>query len=125
MKKFLVNVLRWLLVLPASIVSMIFAYFVLSFFTVIPIPIWSYIAEFIAGQGAAAAFVLTGSCVAPRFRKETAWVLFSLFLIYSVYAVIDPYGIYKDYGIIESVVYKIGGILGASAGVFWLYKEEY
>ena len=104
---------------------MMLAYFLLSFFAVIPIPIWGYIAEFIAGQVAATAFVLAGSYVAPTFKKGTACVLFLLFLIYGVYVVIDPYNIYEDVSIIETVIYKIGGVLGAALGVFLvIHKEE-
>ena len=124
MKKFFVYSLRWLLVLPASMLSMTIAYFFLSFFPVIPIPIWSYISEFIAGQGSAAVFVCAGSCIAPTFKKATAWGLFALFLMYSIYAVIDPYGLYEDFGIIEAVIYKIGGVLGAALGVYLVIHKS-
>lgn len=117
--------LRWILVLPGAIVACHFVYaFTIGSTIFIPIPYVAYITEFIAGLLGAAAFVATGIYIAPNRKKWAGIGLVVLFFVYSVYAVIDPYRLYTDYGLFESIVYKVGGVMGSIAGFLFAEKED-
>lgn len=126
MKKLLINALRWLLVLPLSIIALLFAYSICSivFGFCYYLDFTGYIAEFISSQVSSLAYIVTGMIIAPIFKKQVAIFLGILYLIYSVYSLIDPYNLYQDISLIESAIYKIGGILGCFAG-YYIYKERF
>ena len=114
MKKIIVNIVRWLLVLPCAIMCLwLFYSFLVPSAIYIPIPYIDYIIEFISGVFGSAIFVLAGSYIAPCFKRKTAYVLLALMAAYSVYAIVDPYKLYEDVGLIEAIIYKFGGLVGA------------
>ena len=115
---------RWILVLPVACISLYIVYGVIWVRTAhIPIPFFSYINEFMASQVAGFVFVYAGSYVAPCYKKISAVVLGFLFLLYSIYTIIDPYSLYSDVNILETIVYKIGGVL-ACVGAIVLVRES-
>lgn len=82
MKKNLLNALRWIAVLPASILGSVLAYIIAVIFSWVTTnylqerTILDDIVNFgISGFAAGAAFVIAGCFVAPSRKKETALVL--------------------------------------------------
>ena len=119
------KIIRWILVLPAAIIAMMFVYVLtINSTTHIPIPYIDYITEFIAGTISAGVFVSAGSYVAPTKKRFCAILLTVMFVIYSVYSVIDPYLLYADFGIFEAIIYKLGGISGCVVGIS-MTDEDY
>lgn len=117
--------LRWIFVLPGAVTAMIVLYaMIINSTTHIPIPYIEYITEFFAGTIAAWAFVSAGVFIAPLYKRITALLLCVIFIIYSIYSILDPFLLYDDYGIFESVIYKIGGLLGCLVAYFQTEEDK-
>lgn len=117
--------LKWLAVLPASLLANISMYFIWRFLYLMVIDPSSrfnsiYI-DILSSSIAGAAFVYAGTYIAPNYKKETALVLTILISMISGASIFIVNVIIADY---FSNIGIIAGIVGAVACYFEIQRSE-
>ena len=128
MKKAVLNILRWLLVLPAAVFALNVIYNMVLFPCIFApswmLPLLYYLLEFNAGCVGAFGFVYFGAYVAPKYKTITSIVLCVVYGAYISYALIDPFHLYEDVNVWEDLFYKAGQVVAVVLAVYAV-KSKY
>lgn len=125
-KTFWINILRWIVVLPGSIASLFIVYAI------------SYVGNHIFNRGmssdliiilissflCSAAFVFSGSYIAPMGKKNVAIVLCTIYVLIVVSSLIFSFSIYEGWSFFDMLLSQITNIVGSVVATVYIYKED-
>jgi hypothetical protein len=109
-----VDVLRWIGVLPISIIAWIVSYWVITLLNVIfsPVEMSSYVITLLSSGGSGFAFVYIGSIVAPKGNKVVSIVLATIMVIFALASFVTYLYGYGDNSMLLQIISTLATILG-------------
>lgn len=119
------EIIRWILVLPSSIVSWIIAILITSLmiwlFHEHTIDVWygRLLSNFIS----AFCFVYVGTVVAPRKRRIVCIVLCTILVLFYILAFTLNITWYKDLESLSAILGNIASMIGCIFACYHIYKE--
>lgn len=116
MNKLLVNIIRWILVLPVMVLAHIIAYYVYLWLSDdLKVTFFKYVEIIMAFAIASGVSIIAGTLVAPSNRKTVSVVLCTIsctLMAIGMYVIISNYYKYGLMGVLGNVVSIIGAIVG-------------
>ena len=123
MNKLLVNIIRWILVLPVMVLAHIIAYYVYLWLSDdLKVTFFKYVEIIMAFAIASGVSIIAGTLVAPSNRKTVSVVLCTIsctLMAIGMYVIISNY--YK-YGLM-GVLGNVASIIGAIVGTYIVHEE--
>jgi len=125
-KRKLLNVMRWILIFPSSVLSL----FVVYALVYIGNHIFNYggangewIIKAVSSFFSAAAFVFVGAIVSPSGHKIVSIVLSTTFILVMLLSILLSFGMYVGWSLFDQVVYSLISIVGCIVSSVYVHEE--
>lgn len=120
-----IDVLKWIGVLPVSIIAWVVVYWIINLLYNIfsPVEITRLAITVLSSGGSGIAFVIAGSMFAPKGKKATSIVLATIMGIFALASVVFTLLGYVGNGMLISIVAAISTIAGCVIGAIQMHDE--
>lgn len=121
-----VDILKWIGVLPISIVSWILAFWVINLLYKIfsPVEMTQWAITIMSSGGSGMAFVLSGSWLAPKGKKIVSIVLATIMCVFALVSLVFALSGYGENSTMISVLACISTIAGCAFGSIQMYGNK-
>ena len=120
------EVLKWILVLPVSMIAWVIAYWVINLlyniFSHVDISQWAI--TLMSSGGSGMAFVVSGSWIAPRGKKIVSVVLATIMVLFAIISLLLALNGYGENSTVVSVISALSTIAGCVLGSMQIYDEK-
>lgn len=123
--KFL-DVLKWIGVVPVSILAWFVVYWVINFLYSVfsPVEMTGWVITILSSGGSGVAFVCAGSMLAPKGKKVTSIVLATTMGIFALVSIFFSLMGYEGKGIVLSIISAVSTIAGCIIGSIQIHDEQ-
>lgn len=121
-----VNILKWIAVLPVSVIAWVVVYWIINLLYNIfsPVEMTRWAITIMSSSGSGMAFVIGGSWIAPKGRKIVSIVLATIMVLFALISLIASLYGYGDNSMLISILSGVSTIAGCVFGSIQIHEEE-